>query len=583
MRLETKLGLNSGILVCAMLVTALAAHVRMAQAKRLSEEMLRQRTPVIMGAREVRLQAIETVLSLVAGNAMSDADPNELLRYRTDRDEHLQAVVQQLDKVHAAASLYDLGQDAAGLRQIDAEVKALRGLVQINDTLTSDHDADALLAGRILPLKDSMRNTLNAFVDSQLQQSELESRQFESGNRSMQMTLWIATAMAVLLGSVLSLLLGRRINRALDRVAERAGDIASGVLTGRDLELDSTTQIGQLGAAMNHMQAQLCNIIGSVAAASGSLAGNAESMRSASEEIHRRIDRQSHQTEQAAAAMAEMSVSIADVSRHTQSAAATARETAQTARNGGEVVHHLLGSMQRMNVAVVETTATVSFLGEDSRRISLIVTVIEDIARKTNLLALNAAIEAARAGDHGRGFAVVAAEVRRLAESTARATGEISGMILALQERARGAVDEMEAGRTMAAAAVVTATEAGNALESIIGMAERVDRMIAQIAVAASQQADAAHQSSTNLDAIHTLSNETLDEMANTARGIDSLRSTAVAMERQVDRFILDATPGLRRIKLVRPAAVASPRQEKKPARVDGPLLLQAATKKSGS
>src|SRR6202044_3291181 len=105
-----------------------------------------------------------------------------------------------------------------------------------------------------------------------------------------------------------------------------------------------------------------------------------------------------------------------------------------------------LGSMSEIAAAVTETSATVGLLGEDSKRISQIVTVIDEIARKTNLLALNAAIEAARAGDQGRGFAVVAGEVRRLAESTAQATGEIATMIQGIQDRTRKAIASMAAG-----------------------------------------------------------------------------------------------------------------------------------------
>ena len=247
---------------------------------------------------------------------------------------------------------------------------------------------------------------------------------------------------------------------------------------------------------MQQMQTNLAGIIGTVAQTAGSLTGSAASMRSACDQIHRRVDQQTQQTQQAATAMQEMSASIAEVSRHTQSAAETARSAAETAREGGSHRQTVLGSMHSIATAVSETSATVGLLGEDSRRISQIVTVIDEIARKTNLLALNAAIEAARAGEQGRGFAVVAGEVRRLAESTAQATGEISAMIQGIQDRTRTAIASMAAGTVTVQQGVVTTNQAGEALERIIGMAERVDRMITQIAIAASQQAVAADQSS---------------------------------------------------------------------------------------
>jgi methyl-accepting chemotaxis protein len=202
--------------------------------------------------------------------------------------------------------------------------------------------------------------------------------------------------------------------------------------------------------------------------------------------------------------------------------------------------------MHSIATAVSDTSATVGLLGDDSRKISQIVTVIDEIARKTNLLALNAAIEAARAGDQGRGFAVVAGEVRRLAESTAQATGEIASMIQGIQDRTRTAIASMESGTETVQKGVITTTQAGESLEKIIGMAERVDRMIAQIAIAASQQAVAADQSSASLDSIHSLSHENLTEMATTAAGIESLRTTAVALEQQVDRFSLQSAPDAR-------------------------------------
>jgi methyl-accepting chemotaxis protein len=268
-------------------------------------------------------------------------------------------------------------------------------------------------------------------------------------------------------------------------------------------------------------------------------------MRSASDQVHRRVDQQTQQTQQAATAMQEMSASIAEVSRHTHSAAETARSAAETAREGGAIVKQMLGTMHSITSAVSETSSTVGLLGEDSRRISQIVTVIDEIARKTNLLALNAAIEAARAGEQGRGFAVVAGEVRRLAESTAQATSEISTMIQGIQDRTHTAIASMAAGNNTVKEGVATTHQAGEALERIIGMAERVERMITQIAIAASQQAAAADQSSSSLDSIHTLSHENLSEMATTTAGIEALRVTAATLERHVERFLLAAPPAI--------------------------------------
>jgi methyl-accepting chemotaxis protein len=101
----------------------------------------------------------------------------------------------------------------------------------------------------------------------------------------------------------------------------------------------------------------------------------------------------------------------------------------------------------------------------------------------------------------------------------------------------------MASGTATVEQGVVTTNQAGEALERIIGLAERVDRMIAQIAIAASQQAAAADQSSASLDAIHTLSHGNLAEMSTATAGIEGLRTTAAALESQVERFRLRTPP----------------------------------------
>ncbi|WP_263365686.1 methyl-accepting chemotaxis protein [Edaphobacter bradus] len=547
MKLESKLGLTTGAVILAMLLSAFTATMRIQEANRLASSATTQHVPINAVTRDLRIQLLYSIHALES-YMLFGIDPASASAYRTAREQYINQADASMAKLRQYASQYNLGYDTTRINQLDQELITLKGLedkvVQLNESKTSQGTAQAYdtFQNQINPLEKSLFAMTGDLGESQMSQANQEIADLQHANTATLYTLWIATILGAIIGGVISVLLARRITQSISLVAERADAIADGDLTGRELDhLYGSDQIGTLATAMQKMQSSLSSIIGTVVETAGSLTGSAQSMRAASDQIHRRIDQQSQQTQQAATAMQEMSASIAEVSRHTQSAAETARSAAQTAREGGDIVKQVLGSMHSIAKAVSETFSTVGLLGEDSKRISQIVTVIDEIARKTNLLALNAAIEAARAGDHGRGFAVVAGEVRRLAESTAQATGEIATMIQEIQDRTRVAIASMESGTGTVRQGVVTTNQAGEALERIIGMAERVDKMIAQIAIAASQQAAAADQSSASLDSIHSLSHDNLVEMATTATGIESLRTTAVTLEEQVDRFQLQA------------------------------------------
>ncbi|MFZ5425420.1 MAG: methyl-accepting chemotaxis protein [Thermodesulfobacteriota bacterium] len=242
-----------------------------------------------------------------------------------------------------------------------------------------------------------------------------------------------------------------------------------------------------------------------------------------------------------AAAMEEMNATVLEVAGNASQAAESSREAMQRAQAGLEVVTGVAMSTDMVRERTQGLKASLDSLGSHAQGIGQIMTVISDIADQTNLLALNAAIEAARAGEAGRGFAVVADEVRKLAEKTMQATGEVSGVVDAIRTGVMENIHGMEATAGAVDKAAGLAANAGRTLEAIVAMVEATSDQVRSIATAAEQQSQASEEINRAVNAVSDLASRTSEEMGTAGKDLEKLADASVSLRGVVDAMRREA------------------------------------------
>jgi methyl-accepting chemotaxis protein len=270
---------------------------------------------------------------------------------------------------------------------------------------------------------------------------------------------------------------------AMNDITRAAEGIAGGNLTVSVHERSPQDKLMQALAAMvnglTRTVSEIRSIAGEVSAASGSIS-------TASIEVSKGASSQAAAAEQASSSMEQMVSNIKQNADNSQQTDKIANKSARDAQESGKSVLEAVGAM---------------------KEIASKISIIEEIARQTNLLALNAAIEAARAGEHGKGFAVVAAEVRKLAERSQKAAGEINQLsvtTLRVSEKSGEMLDKLvpDIQRTAELVQEITAAskEQDTGAEQINKALQQLEQVIQQNASASEQMASTTEQLSSQSD-----------------------------------------------------------------------------------
>ncbi|MFC4316257.1 methyl-accepting chemotaxis protein [Rhizobium alvei] len=440
--IKTKLAISFIIMIALLVGSAVYGIVSLGTINDAMAAMTRGPVARLELVQRIKIEALQTIRQ--QKNMLVATTPAEVDAARTKGDAARSVIASTLESALAIASE-------------QGRPRWLKIQELVEKANASDDKIRGLIAGGMVDQANRIsvtdaRAAVNELDDAVSELIDLSKQQLNDANAETDViyestrAIMIGVAVgATLIAVAAAIWISLTISRGLGRATTAVRDVAEGDLT-KFADISSRDEIGELLGNVNQMIERLRGVVADALSASVNVSSGSQELSASSEQLSQGATEQASSAEEASASMEEMAANIKQNADNAAQTEKIARQSAKDAEVSGEAVGRAVGAM---------------------RTIAEKISIVQEIARQTDLLALNAAVEAARAGEHGKGFAVVASEVRKLAERSQAAAAEISSL----------------SGET-----VKVATEAGEMLNRLVPDIRKTAELVSEISAACREQ-----------------------------------------------------------------------------------------------